>query len=535
MIKTSSHGPKIGRALRSVAPVLAVAAILLAVTSPASAETLKWARRVDVQTLDPQAYNEGVTQTFNMQIYEPLIGRSDDGKLVGILATEWRMLPDEPTVWEFKLRPNVTFHDGTPLSAEDVVFSIQRAQAPTSAMRTYVNTVESVLAKDPRTVHVKTKGPSPLLAANLVNILIMSKAWAEKNDSAAPQDFKAGKENYAARHENGTGPYKLVSRESDRRTELEAYSKYWGIGQFPLNIDRIVYTPIQSDATRLSALISGQVNYVQDVPPQDVARLEQNPDIRVVRGPETRTVFLGLNVGAEKLISGSAKSNPFADKRVREAINTSIDRQAIKTAIMRGQSVPQGTILSPFTNGYTPELAKLPKVDIDRAKKLMAEAGYADGFSVTLNCPNDGMINDERICQAVGAMLAKIGLKINLDVQPSAVVWPLVLNRKTDFFLQTWQAFDAQLYLDNLVHSRGTWAAVNFNNAEIDAKITSLATEPNVEKRNATIAEIMKVVQDESFYIPIHAQTSARASSKKIHIVPNVASQIYVKSIKVDQ
>ncbi|UWU67996.1 ABC transporter substrate-binding protein [Bradyrhizobium sp. NC92] len=517
--------------------IIASVAALLAIASPVGAETLKWARSLDVQTLDPHAYNENVTFAFNRQMYEGLVERTDDGKLIGVLATEWRMLPDHSDIWEFKLRRNVTFHDGAPFKADDVVFTIQRAMAPTSNVRTYLNAavVEEAIAKDDYTVQVKTKGPSPLLPENLTSIFIMNRAWAEKNESAVPQDFKGGKENYAARHENGTGAYRLVSRESDRRTELQAYDKYWGIGQFPLDIDRIIYTPVQSAATRVSALISGEVNFLQDVPPQDITRLEQNENLRVVRGPEIRTVFLGVNVGADKLTSGEAKGNPFADKRVRQAMNMSIDRKAIKSAIMRGESVPLGTIISPIADGYTEELGKFPKLDIDRAKQLIAEAGYPGGFSVTLNCPNDGAVNDERICQAVVAMLAKIGITVHLDVQPSAVVWPLVLNRKTDFYLMTWGSFNSQLIFDNLVHSRGAWAATNYKNPEIDAKIESLRSEADPQKRKATIAEIWKVVQDECRYVPIHAQMLARASLKTIHITPNVGNQIAVKTIKVNK
>jgi peptide/nickel transport system substrate-binding protein len=516
-------------------------AALVATALPATAETLNWARASDVQTLDPHAYNEGITHAFNHQIYEPLVARSDDGKLIGVLATEWKMLPDQTDIWEFKLRPDVTFHDGAPFTTDDVIFSFQRAMAPTSNVRSLLTAVDSVTAKDEHTIQIKTKGTSPLLVNNLVNIFMMNKAWAEKNDAVAPQDFKAGKESYAARNENGTGAYRLVSREADRRTELVAYDKYWGIGQFPLDIDRIVYTPIQSPATRVSALISGEVNFLQDVPPQDIAKLEQNPELRVVRGPENRTIFFGVNMGADKLTYGEAKGNPFADKRVRQAMNIAIDRSVIGKAIMRGESIPIGTIAPPFINGYTEEMGKLPEVNIEKAKQLMSEAGYGDGFSVTLNCTNDSFVNDERICQAIVGMMAKIGIKVHLDVQPAGVVFPMVANGKTDFYLMGWGAstFDSQYVFDNLVHSRsegrGAWSAVNFNNAEIDAKIETLGTEANIEKRNATIAEIWKVVQDESFYLPIHAQMLARASAKKIHITSNLSNSLLVKTISVDK
>lgn len=527
------------RPLFSLLATAAVAALMAA--APVSAETLNWARGSDVQTLDPHAYNEGITHAFNHQIYEPLVARSDDGKLIGVLATEWKMLPDEPGIWEFTLRPDVAFHDGAPLTADDVVFSIQRAMSDTSNVRSLLTAVDAVTAPDEHTVRIATKGVSPLLVNNLVNIFIMNRAWAEANDAAAPQDFKSGKENFAARNENGTGAYRLVSREADRRTELVAYDKYWGIGEFPLDIDRIVYTPIQSPATRVSALISGEVNFLQDVPPQDIAKLEQNPDLRVVRGPENRTIFFGVNMGADKLTYGEATGNPFADKRVRHAMNMAIDREVIGKAIMRGESIPLGTIAPPFINGYTEEMGKLPPVDIEKAKQLMSEAGYGDGFSVTLNCTNDSFVNDERICQALVGMMAKIGIKVHLDVQPAGVVFPMVGNGNTDFYLMGWGAstFDSQYIFDNLVHSRsegrGAWSSVNFNNAEIDAKIATLGSEADIEKRNAIIAEIWEVVQDESFYLPIHAQMLARAAHKNIRITPNLSNSVFVKTISVEK
>ncbi|MFT4014427.1 MAG: ABC transporter substrate-binding protein [Paracoccus sp. (in: a-proteobacteria)] len=516
-----------------------VAMLLAGTALPLHAETLNWARASDVQTLDPHAYNENITHAFNHQIYEPLVARSDDGKLIPVLATEWQNLADDPTIWEFKLRPGVTFHDGTPFEADDVVFSFERALSDTSNMRSLLASVDRVEAVDAGTVRVHTKGPSPLLVNNLVNIFMMNRDWAEANKTAKPQDFKAGEENFASRNENGTGAYKLVSRVPDSRTELAAYDGYWGKGQFPLDIDRIVYTPIQSPATRVAALLSGEVNFLQDVPPQDIERLETSPGIKVVRGPENRTIFFGTNIGADHLEFGQARGNPFADLRVRQAMNMAIDRKAIQKVVMRGESMPLGTIAPPFINGYREEMGVLPAVDIDKAKALMAEAGYGDGFSVTLNCTNDSFVNDEAICRAVTGMLGKIGIDVKLDVQPGGVQYPAIASGKTDFYLMGWgvSTFDSQYIFDNLVHSRtggyGAWASINYANPELDAKIESLASEPDTAKRDATIAEIWDVVQGEQLYLPIHLQMLARASAQKLGITSNYANAIFVKSVTV--
>ncbi|SFU19087.1 ABC transporter substrate-binding protein [Mesorhizobium sp. YR577] len=516
-----------------------VALMMAGTALPALAETLNWARASDVQTLDPHAYNEGITHTFNHQIYEPLVARSDIGELTPVLAVSWENLKDQPSIWEFKLRDGVTFHDGTAFEADDVVFSIERAMTDTSNVRSLLSSIDRVEAVDPLTVRIHTQGVNPLLVNSMINIFMMNREWSQANNATKPQDFKAGGESFAATHENGTGAYKLVIRVPDSRTELAAYDGYWGKGEFPLDIDRIVYTPIQSPATRVAALLSGEVNFLQDVPAQDISRLEQAPGLKVVRGPENRTIFFGLNVGAEKLEFGQAKGNPFADKRVRHAMNMSIDREAIKRVVMRGESIPLGTIAPPFINGYTEEIGKVPAVDLDAAKALMAEAGYGDGFTVTLHCTNDAFINEEAICQAVVGMLGRIGIDVKLDVQPGGVQFPAIANGKTDFYIMGWgvSTFDSQYLFDNLVHSRsngrGAWSSVNYVNPEIDAKIESLAAEPDIEKRNATIAEIWNAVQEETFYLPIHNQMLARASAEKLGITANLGNQIFVKNVTV--
>ena len=520
--------------------MLCASALALAtVAGPLSAETLRWARTSDTQTLDPHAYNEGFTHTVNRQMYETLVERDDEGQLQPVLATEWGMLDDDPSTWEFKLRDGVTFHDGTPFEADDVVFSIERAKSETSNMRSLLAAVESVEAVDPLTVRFHTTGVSPLLVNNLVNVMIMNREWAVANGTETPVNYKEGEESYASLHENGTGAYTLVSRVPDSKTEMEAYAGYWGKDLFPLDIDRIVYTPIQSAATRVSALLSGDINFLQDVPAQDIQRLEHTPGITVVTGPENRTIFFGMNIGDETLTHGEAEGNPFADVRVRRAMNMAIDRNVISKVVMRGQSQPQGTIAPPFINGYTDEMGALPAVDLEGAKALMAEAGYGEGFSVTLQCTNDAFVNEEAICQSLVGMLARIGIDVRLDVQPGGVQFATIAKGDTSFYVMGWgvSTFDSQYMFDNLVHSRsngrGAWASINYQNADLDAKIESLGTEGDLDKRNETIAEIWKVVQDEVLYLPIHLQMLARAMSDNLVIPANVGNSVSVKKIEV--
>ncbi|MGL4324327.1 MAG: ABC transporter substrate-binding protein, partial [Beijerinckiaceae bacterium] len=499
---------------RSIAIRMALlAATSLAVVTAAEARTLKWSRSGDSLTLDPHAQNEGPTSTLAHQIYEPLAIRAIDGKLIPAIATSWRILPDNPLIWEFKIRQGVKFHDGSTLTADDVVFSLNRVREPTSDFKGLWASVEGVSKVDDETVHVKTKGPNPLLVQNVTNTFIMSKAWAEKNNAAKPQDFKNKEESFAVRNANGTGAYVLVSREPDVKTVLKRNDAYWGKGQVPMDITEVVYSPVKADATRVAAMLSGEVDFVQDVPVQDIQRLQGDNKLRLTIGPENRTIFFGMNVGDADLKSDNVEGkNPLSDKRVRQAMDMAINRDAIQRVVMRGQSVPAGAIVPPFVNGYTKDIDAYPKVDVAKAKALLAEAGYPNGFSITLHCPNDRYINDEAICQAAVGMLGQIGIKINLVSQSKSIHFTLIQKQppESDFFLLGWGVppYDSDYIFSFLYHtrsgSRGGWNAMRYSNAEVDQKIQSLSSEIDLAKRNATIAELWKKLKDETLYIAIH-------------------------------
>jgi peptide/nickel transport system substrate-binding protein len=479
----------------------------------ASAETLRWARAGDSLTLDPHAQNEGPTHTLAHQIYEPLIIRDQTGAFEPALATDWSVNEDDPNVWTFELREGVTFHDGSDFTAEDVVFSFERAKSETSAMKELLTSITEIRAVDDNTVEFVTDGPNPILPANFTNLFIMDSGWAEANDVVAVQDIANGETTYAATNANGTGPYTLASREPDVRTVLEANPDYWGVGEFPLGYDRIEYTPIQNAATRVAALLSGEVDFIQDVPVQDLERVDGTDGLVVKSAPQNRTIFLGMNIGADDIERDDVDgANPLADVNVRRAMNQVINRDAIRQVVMRDQSQPTGVIAPPFVNGWTEALDTVPEADIDAAKALMEEAGYGDGFSIQLDCPNDRYVNDEAICQAVAGMLGQIGITVNLNAQSKALHFPLIQNGTTDFYLLGWgvPTYDSEYVFNFLVHTkegdRGSWNPTGFSDPELDAKIVSLASETDLEARNATIAEIWDVVQEEQLYIPLHHQ-----------------------------
>ncbi|MBD3666048.1 ABC transporter substrate-binding protein [Sulfitobacter sp. TSTF-M16] len=489
------------------------AAILLSSTALASAETLRWARAGDSLTLDPHAQNEGPTSALAHQIMEPLVMRDMEGTIVPALATEWGPSEDNPNVWVFTLREGVTFHDGAAFDSSDVKFSLDRAMTEDSDYKELLASVKEVRAAGPLTVEIETNGPNPIMPNNLTNLFIMDQDWAEANNAVKVQDYEGGEDTFAAKNANGTGAYKLVSREPDVKTVLAINESYWGKDEFPLEVTEIVYTPIQNAATRVAALLSGEVDFIQDVPVQDLERVAGTDGLDVRTAPQNRVIFFGMNMGDADLANDNVDGkNPFADVKVRQAMNMAINRDAIQQIVMRGQSAPAGMIAPPFVNGFDEELDGSSVTDIEKAKALMAEAGYGDGFSIQLDCPNDRYINDEAICQAAVGMFAQIGVTVNLDAKPKAQHFPLINGLETDFYMLGWgvPTYDSEYIFNFLVHTRddkyGSWNGTRYSNPELDAKIEALASETDLEARNGMIAEIWEVVQSEALYVPIHHQ-----------------------------
>jgi peptide/nickel transport system substrate-binding protein len=516
---------------------IALLAATALATAAADARSLKWARSGDALTLDPHAQNEGPTHALNHHLYEPLLIRDAQGKEVPALATSWKVT-DDASVWEFKLRPNVKFHNGNAFNADDVVFSMERARSPTSDMKGNLTSIDTITKVDDLTVHIKTKGPNPLLPNNFVDIFIMDKEWSEANNVQKPQDFKNKEENFAVRNANGTGPFQLVSREPDVKTVMKRNDSYWGIGQVPLEITELLYIPIKADATRLAALLSGEVDFVQDVPVQDIERLKSQPNLRVNIGPENRTIFFGMDVASADLKTDNVQGkNPFADKRVRQAMNMALNRQAIQRIAMRGQSVPTGAMAAPFVHGWTKELDAVPTGDANTAKKLLADAGYPSGFSITLHCPNDRYVNDEAICQAAVGMWGQIGVKVNLVSQSKSIHFPLIQRNppETEFYLLGWgvPTFDSEYTFAYLYHTRndkfGSWNGIRYSNPEVDKMIEGLSSEIDKAKRDATIARLWALFKEETLYLPVHHQTLAYAMKAGFDVPVDVSNQPKLK------
>lgn len=503
------------------------------------AKTFKWASQGDILTLDPHAQNEGMTIAASSYVYEPLVAYDKDFNLAPALATSWELI--EPTRLRLKLRENVKFHDGAPFSAEDVIFSIGRAMAPTSHYKAYANGIEKVEKVDDFTVDIVTEKPNPVLLRQLTNLFIMNKAWSEANNAVQPQDFSANQETYSARHTNGTGPYKLVSREVDIRTVYDENQDWWNKADKVGNVTRIEYSPIKQNATRTAALLSGEIDFVLDPPAQDLQRLAQQA--KVLEGNEYRTIYLGLDQKSPELKYSSVKGkNPFADQRVREALYLAIDTEAIKKAVMRGSSLPTGTMVAPQVHGWTKELAQRLPYDTEKAKALLKEAGYGPNeLDFTLDCPNNRYINDEAICQAIIAMWARIGVKASLNAMPRATYFPKVQSYDTSAYMFGWgvPTFDALYTLQSLLHSKGEGADGSFNfgnysNPEVDELIEIVKVETDEAKRDAAIHKALEIHAKEFGHIPLHDQVIPWAMRKNIDVIHRADNRLTAEWVTVN-
>ncbi len=510
---------------------LLVAALALA-CGMAQAVTLRVSDVGDVQSMDPHSLNETLQLSFTANVYESLVGRGKNMELTPLLATKWTQ--KSPTLWRFDLRQGVKFHDGTPFTADDVLFSFQRAASDGSDMKGVVSSFKDSRKIDDYTVEVETTTPNPILPDVLSTLSIMSKKWCEENKAEKPVDRRKGIENTASFKANGTGAFRLKERQPSVRTVLVRNFNHWE--KIESNLDEVVFTPIGNDATRVAALLSGETDVMEPVPLQDVERIKSG-GFTVQQGPELRTIFLGMDQKRDELQFSSVKGkNPFKDVRVRRAFYQAIDIETIKTKVMRGAASPTALMIGPGVKGFQPDMNKRLPYDPEAAKKLLAEAGYPSGFEVTMNCPNDRYVNDGPICQAVAANLARIGVKINLAAETKVTYFPKILRRDTSFYLLGWTpaTTDAHDALSNLMATpdgkgQGQFNLGSYSNARFDELTHKIQSETDEKKRNEMIREAFKIHQDEVGHIPLHQQTLAWAYGKNVTLTQLPDNRMFFK------
>lgn len=496
----------------------------------AHAQTLRWASQGDPQTMDPHSQNESMTNMMNGQVYERLVMRDRRLNIVPSLATSWEQTG--PLTWRFKLRPNVKFHDGTPFTADDVVFSINRGKELTSQVNVYANAVGTPVAIDPLTVEFRLDKVNPIFLQHVDALWILSKSWAEKNRVTKPLDFKNKEESHASFNTNGTGPFMLASRQPGVKTVYKRNPNWWG--KFEGNVQEIVYQQISNDATRLAALVSGEIDFVLDPAPRDVQRLRNTPGVKVIDGPENRIVFIGMDQQRDKLLYGNVPGdkNPFKDQRVRKALYQAIDIETMKTKLMNGLSVPTGgNTPSPLGAYNDAAIESRYPFDLEAAKKLMADAGYAGGFDVTLDCPNNRYINDEEICITLAQMWSKLNVRVRVNAMPRATYFPKLEKHDTSMYMLGWggAVTDAETTLTPVMRNPGEKGVGLYNygrstNAKFDQLAAQSSVEADPKKREALVKAALTEWKEQVHTIPLHRQVipwAARTNIDAVHRADN--------------
>lgn len=500
---------------------LAVAAVTALLAGTSGANTLRMADSTDIAAMDPHSMTESNTIGFLNHVYEGLVRYNQDLEVEPALATSWEFV--EPTRLRFTLREGVTFHNGNPFTADDVVASLERAAHETSPVKSNIPGMASVEKVDEYTVDLVLSGPDPIVLNYLTNILILDREWMAEHDALLPADMRGGRENHAVANANGTGPFRLESRQPDARTVLVVNEAWWDEPQH--NLTRIEFSPIGSDATRIAALLSGELDFITPAPLQDVERIDRSGGASVIIAPALRTIMLGMNHSDTLHNSDLTDANPLQDRRVRAALWRAIDMELIREKIMRGMSRNSALLVAPPVPGYDAAIDVLPPADPEAARALLAEAGYADGFEVGLDCPNSRYVNDEEICQAITAMWSRIGVRAQLTSQTPSKHFEKVLAGSSDIYMVGWATLpmlDAYSVLSALLHTpqdrMGAWNPGGYSNPEIDALTAKVAVELDPEKRSAMMTEALKIARDDVAIIPLHQQPLAWAVRSGVDI-----------------
>ena len=465
----------------------------------------RYASQIDAGTMDPHALAAVPTTRVLGQIYEPLVGRDEQFQLEPRLALSWATI-DGGRGWRFRLRPDVKFHEGEPFTADDVVFNVTRALQPTSAYRIAVPNVTGAVKVDDLTVDILTSQPTPVLPFALVHLRLMSKGWCAKHHVEKPQDYKMKEESYAARHANGTGPYKLVRWDPDVKAVLVANESYYGKRG---NVTEATFFVIGSSATRAAALISGEMDFVIDPAVQDLERLRAAPGIKVEQGVSYATQFLGFDHARDTLIYGNAGGrNPFRDVRVRKAVSLAIDRSALQAKTMRGTAGIGLAIFSPSVDGYDKRFDAKPEYDTERAKQLLWEAGYRDGFTVDLDCGSQPPA--DALCQAISSMLSRVGVHVAYKPLAFNALLPKLTAGDTSLYSLAWMSttYEPEGFLLPLAHTRngpglGDSNFGNYSNPEVDSLIDKGRLEFDPAKRAKLFSEAMMKINDDVAYVPL--------------------------------
>jgi peptide/nickel transport system substrate-binding protein len=499
--------------MKNILTVTTAALALSLGAGTASAEVLRWSSQGDIVTFDPYAHTESFTSSVLHHVYEPLVRRARDLSIEPALATSWEVIA--PNRWRFALREGVTFHNGNPFTADDVVASLNRLLDENARARGNVSTVTAVEKVDEMTVDFVLDGPYPLLLNDLSGVFIMDEEWMAANDALMPGNISTGVTSYASTNANGTGPFVLESYSPDVATIMTANPNWWDTPEH--NLDGIEFRPITSDATRVAALLSGELDMIAPVPLQDIDRIDASDDFSVIQEPALRLIFLGFNY-RDELHAMPGEPNPLKDENVRKALWHAVNLDAIQSRIMRGNSRNVGILVAPPVTGYSADIDVPLTFDPELAQSMLADAGYPDGFSTKLDCPNDRYINDEQICVAIKAMWERIGLTVDLNTESRSTYFGKVDRGEADIYMLGWAtlpAMDGFSVLRAILATRDGSSGGNNPNGLSDARIDELnaaaAVEIDEPTRQAMLTEALQIAHDKAYFLPIHQQPVAWA------------------------
>lgn len=512
--------------MNTLQTIATAAAVAIGTATMVPAQTLNFAYDADPVSLDPHEQLSGGTLQLSHMIFDPLVRWNKDLGFDARLAESWERMDD--TTMRFHLRDGVTFHSGNEMTAEDVVWTIERLKSSPDFKGVFAGWT-SAEAIDEDTVEIKTDGPSPLVLHTATYVFPMDKEFYEEGGA---EIAKHG-DSFASQNVSGTGPFTIESREQGVRVVFKRNPDYWDESS-PGNVQKAVLTPIKEAPTRVAALLSGDVDFIAPVPPTDLERIKNDPDTKLVTETGTRIITLQLN---------QKRHEALANPKVRQAIAYAINNEGIVQKIMKGfgtvaaQQSPKGYV------GHNPDLE--PRYDVAKAQALMEEAGYADGFEATMMCPNNRYVNDFKICEASAAMLAKIGIEIDLTTMPKAQYWPKFDERAADIMMIGWHSdtedsanFNEFLTMTpNPDTGRGQYNSGNYSNAEVDELTIASLTETDPEKRAEMLQRVEEILYNEAAFIPFHWQDLAWGARKGVMIedVVNVMNFPYLGDLVIKQ
>jgi len=471
--------------------------------SPAHAGELRIGLAADVTSMDPHFLNLQPNINIGWHVFDALTHVDENARLIPGLAVSWRAI--DPTTWEFKLRRGVRFHDGSELTAEDVVFSIERTlQVPNGQFRPFTQRIVAKEIPDPYTLRLKTAAPYAMVPYDLDSVFVVSKKAAA---GARPEDFDSGKAMI------GSGPFRFVRFARGDRVELARNDRYWAGATI---WDKVTFRIVPTDPARVAGLLSGELDLIEQVPTADLPRIRRDAKLATAGRVSWRTIFFHLDqrehvTGLTDKAGRPLARNPFRDIRVRRALSKAIDRRAIAEHLMDGAALPASNLVSPPVFGYAPDLEP-ETYDPEGAKRLLAEAGYPDGFAMTLAAPNNRYVNDDQIAQAVAQMLARAGIRARVEVYPINAYLPKAVKHEFAFAMLGWGSFSADLALRALVataDSKRGFGAFNwsgYTNPRIDELLEKGFASVDDKRREELAREAMRLAMRDCAVIPLHHQ-----------------------------